>query len=206
MAAIAMNERPFRALAALLLTVTLALAACGSATPAGGPPPLEGATMGGPFTLTDQNGRRVSDRDFAGKYRLVYFGYTFCPDVCPVDMQVLGAGLRRFETQDATRAARVQPIFISVDPARDTPDVLRQYVAAFHPRFVGLTGSEDEIARVAREYAIHFQREAPNAQGAYLVDHTRIAVLYGPEGQPVAIIPHDQGADGVAAELARWVR
>ena len=109
-------------------------------------PPLKGATMGGPFTLTDQNGRRVSDRDFAGKYRLVYFGYTFCPDVCPVDLQVIGAGLRRFEASDPARAARVQPIFITVDPARDTPAVLRQYVAAFHPRLIGLTGSAEEIA------------------------------------------------------------
>ena len=162
--------------------------------------------MGGPFTLTDQNGRRVSDRDLAGKYRLIYFGYTFCPDVCPVDMQVIGAGLRRFEAQDAARAARVQPIFISVDPARDTPAVLRQFVAAFHPRLLGLTGSEAEIARVAREYRIYYQRGEPSANGGYMVNHTRMAVLYGPEGQPIAIIPTDQGPDAVATELGKWVR
>jgi protein SCO1/2 len=197
-----MNEsasRPFT-LAALLLA--LVLGACSSSS---APPPLEGASMGGPFTLTDQDGRRVSDRDFAGKYRLVYFGYTFCPDVCPVDMQVIGAGLRRFEAQDAARAARVQPIFISVDPGRDTPPVLRQFVAAFHPRMIGLTGSEAEIARVAREYRIFYER-GEASPGGYMVNHTRIAVLYGPEGQPITIIPHDQGPEGVAAELGRWVR
>src|SRR3954453_15476897 len=140
-----MNESASRRTAILLATL-LALAGCSGG---GATPPLAGASMGGHFTLTDQNGHRVSDRDFAGKYRLIYFGYTFCPDVCPVDMQVIGAGLRRFEAQDSARAARGQPIFISVHPARDTPAVLRQFVAAFNPRMIGLTGSEAEIAQVA---------------------------------------------------------
>jgi protein SCO1 len=198
-----MNESASRLFTFVTLLIALALGACSSPS---APPPLEGASMGGPFTLTDQNGRRVSDRDFAGKYRLVYFGYTFCPDVCPVDMQVIGAGLRRFEAEDQARAAKVQPIFISVDPARDTPAVLRQFVAAFHPRMIGLTGSEAEIAQVAREYRIFYERGEPSPGGGYMVNHTRIAVLYGPEGQPIAIIPHDQGPEGVATELGHWVR
>jgi protein SCO1 len=195
----AARRRPFL----LALLAALALAACSGGS---APPPLQGATMGGPFTLTDQNGRRVSDRDFAGKYRLVYFGYTFCPDVCPVDMQVIGAGLRRFEADQPARAARVQPIFVTVDPARDTPPVLRQFVAAFHPRMIGLTGSEAEIAQVARRYRIFYERGEAGAGGGYMVNHSRMAVLYGPEGEPIAMIPHDQGPDGVAAELERWVR
>jgi protein SCO1/2 len=199
-----MNESASRLFNIVTLLVALLLGACSS--PSAAPPPLEGASMGGPFTLTDQNGRRVSDRDFAGKYRLIYFGYTFCPDVCPVDMQVIGAGLRRFEAEDEARAARVQPIFISVDPARDTPAVLRQFVAAFHPRMIGLTGSEAEIAQVAHEYRIYYERGEASPGGGYMVNHTRIAVLYGPEGQPMAIIPHDQGPEGVADELGRWVR
>ena len=198
-----MNECASRLLTLAGLAFALLLAACSSPAAA---PPLEGASMGGPFTLTDQNGRRVSDRDFAGKSRLIYFGYTFCPDVCPVDMQVIGAGLRRFEAEDPARAARVQPIFITVDPARDTPAVLRQFVAAFHPRMIGLTGSEAEIAQVAREYRIFYERGAASPGGGYMVNHTRMAVPYGPEGQPIAIIPFDQGPDGVAAELGRWVR
>ncbi len=148
-----MNESTLLRPAALLaLWLALLLGACARA-PAEAPP-LQGATMGGSFTLTDQNGRRISDAAFAGKYRLVYFGYTFCPDVCPTDMATLGAGLRSFEASDPARAARVQPIFITVDPARDTPAVLRQFVSQFHPRFIGLTGSEDEIAQVARAYRI----------------------------------------------------
>lgn len=187
---------------ALLLAVML-LGACRGD---GGATPLEGATLGGPFTLTNHEGRRVSESEFAGKYRLVYFGFTFCPDVCPVDLQAIGAGLRQFERDAPARAAKVQPIFITVDPARDTPDVLRQYVAAFHPRLIGLTGSEEEIARVARAYGIYFRRGEPAQGGGYGVDHARMAILYGPEGQPIAIIPHDQGPAGVAEELDRWVR
>lgn len=199
-----MNEsalvRPATLLALLLV---LLLGACGQAASVEDPP-LKGSTMGGPFTLTDQNGRRVSDRDFAGKYRLVYFGYTYCPDVCPVDMRVIGAGLRQFEGSDPARAAKVVPIFITVDPARDTPPVLRQFVANFHPRLIGLTGSEDEIARVAREYGISYAR-GDGTGGGYLMNHTRYAILYGPAGEPIAIIPHDEGPNGVASELAKWV-
>jgi len=200
-----MNECAFRRPAALLALMALALAAggCAQAPP---PPPLQGATMGGPFTLTDQNGRRISDSAFAGKYRLVYFGFTFCPDVCPTDMQVLGAGLGRFEAGDPELGARIQPIFVSVDPARDTPPVLRSFVANFHPRFIGLTGSEDEIARTARAYGVFYERATPGRDGGYNVDHSRMAVLYGPQGEPIALIPHDQGPAGVAAELERWVR
>ncbi|MEA3013970.1 MAG: hypothetical protein QOD42_2515 [Sphingomonadales bacterium] len=192
------------ALVAFPLAILIAyLLGAFSPEPAGSPPRT--ATLGGPFTLTDQNGRRVSDTAFAGKYRLIYFGYTFCPDVCPVDMQVIGAGLRRFEERDPERAARVQPIFISIDPERDTPAVLRQYVSAFHPRLIGLTGSAEEIAGVARAFGIYYSR-AGGSGGGYLMDHTRYAGLYGPQGEPIVGIPHDKGPEGVAAELERWVR
>jgi protein SCO1/2 len=200
-----MNESAF-ARPATLIALLLAVVLSGCEGGRAAPPPLEGATMGGAFTLTDQFGRRVSDTAFAGKYRLVYFGFTFCPDVCPVDMQVIGAGLRQFEADDAARAARVQPIFISVDPARDTPAVLRQFVANFHPRFVGLTGGEDEIARTARAYGVFYERARPGQGGGYNVNHSRMIVLYGPEGQPIAIVPHDRGPAAVAGELERWVR
>jgi protein SCO1/2 len=171
------------------------------------PPPLAGATMGGPFALAGSNGRVVRDSDFAGRYRIVYFGFSFCPDVCPVDLQVVGAGLRRFEASDPARAARVQPLFITVDPERDTIEVLRAYVANFHPRLIGLRGSEAETARIARAYGVYYNRAPPARPGAdYLVNHSRMIVLYGPQGEPVAILPHDQGPDGLAAELDRWVR
>lgn len=189
-----------KAFAALLL----ALAACGPAGPA--EPPLAGAAIGGPFTLTDQDGRKVSDTAFAGRYRLVYFGYTFCPDVCPIDVQKLSQGLARFEQEKPALGAKVQPIFITVDPARDTPPVLKQFVAAFHPRLIGLTGSPTEIAAVAKEYGVYFKRAPGGAADAYLVDHARLAVLQGPKGEPIALIPQDGTAEEIAGELAKWVR
>jgi protein SCO1/2 len=187
----------------LTLAGALLLGACSSQPSS--TPPLEGARIGGPFTLTDQDGRKVSDRSLAGKYRLIYFGYTFCPDVCPVDMQVLGQGLRTFETDDPARAARVQPIFITVDPERDTPAVLKQFVGNFHPRFIGLTGTRAEIDAVAKRFTIYSARQGKPGARDYLVDHSRMALLFGPKGEPIAIVPHDQGASAVAAELERWV-
>ncbi len=189
----------------LLLLLGLLLGACGETRPAE-EPPLKGARLGGAFSLTDQNGRRVTQQSWPGKYQLLYFGYTYCPDVCPIDMRVLGAGLRRFEERDPVAGAKVQPIFVSVDPARDTPSVLREFVANFHPRLVGLTGTPDELASMARAYGGYFQRREGATPGAYLMDHSRNAVLYGPDGGPLAMIPYDQGPEAAASELARWVR
>ena len=197
--------------AIITLLLSLLLGACGPA-PLPEDSPVKGAAMGrngpggGHFTLTDQNGRRVSDTHFAGNYRLIYFGYTFGPDVCPVDTRVLGAGLTRFEQRDPALGAKVQPIFVTVDPARDTPAVLREFLANFHPRFIGLTGTPEELARVARAYGASYTREEGATPGSYLMQHSRVVVLYGPENEPLAIIPYDQGPDGVANELARWVR
>jgi len=191
------------ALASLLLT-PLALGGCSGAPET---PPLAGATIGGPFTLTDQDGRKVSDRDFAGKYRLIYFGYTFCPDVCPLDVQTLMKGFRRLETDNPALAARIQPIFITVDPARDTPPVLKQFVRAFHPRLIGLTGSEAEIAAVAKRFAIYYKKQQPAAGASgYLMDHSRQAMLFGPQGEPIALITQDKDADAVVADIERWAR
>ncbi len=162
--------------------------------------------MGGAFRLTNQDGKTVTDADFAGKYRLVYFGYTFCPDICPTDLADIGKGLAAFEKVDPKRAAKVEPIFITLDPARDTPAVVKEFVSNFHPRMVGLTGPEKDIDAVAQRYGIAYMREKPNAQGAYLVDHVRIVVLYGPKGEPIAIMPQNAKPQAFADELARWVR
>lgn len=199
-----MNEYArFRAWTMIPLLLALLLGGCG---PAGkSEPPLKGASIGGPFTLTNQDGQQVSDTDLNGRYRLVYFGYTFCPDVCPVDLQVIGQGLRQFERSDPARAQKVQPVFITTDPERDTPAVLKQYVAAFHPRLIGLTGTPKQIAEVAKEFGIYFAKRETEGSSDYLVDHSRVAILFGPKGEPIAIVPHDKGAEGVAAELDRWV-
>ena len=199
-----MNEAPLFRLRSLLAgLLALLLAACSPAPKEA--PPLEGAAIGGPFALTDQDGRTVRDTDFRGKYRLVYFGFTYCPDVCPVDLQLVGQGLRQLEKSDPALAAEVQPIFISIDPERDTPAVLKSYVAAFHPRLIGLTGTPEQIADVAKRHGVYYAKQGDSAAKEYLVDHSRILLLFGPEGEPIAIVPHDKGADAIAAELRRWV-
>ena len=166
--------------------------------------PLAGARIGGPFVLTDQHGRTVTDRSLAGRYRIMYFGYTFCPDVCPTDVQAIGAGLKKLEAENAALASRIVPVFITVDPARDTQAVVGQFVANFHPRMIGLTGTPQQVAAVAREYGVAFNLEKPNAPGSYLVSHSRQTYLMSPEGKPLALLPADQGADAVVAEIKRW--
>ncbi len=198
------NQILSRALAALLLLaapVSL-LSGCNQASET---PPLADAKIGGPFTLTDQDGRKVSDTDFAGKYRLIYFGYTFCPDVCPVDVQNLMKGYKQIEASNPVLAAKIQPIFITVDPARDTPAVLKQFVGAFHPKLIGLTGSEAEIAAVAKQFAIFYKKQdgTPGTPG-YLVDHSRQAMLFDPQGKPLALIAQDKDAATVVADIERW--
>jgi protein SCO1/2 len=188
--------------------LSLALAACLAAcSPAqSSAPPLAGASIGGPFTLTDQNGARFSSDRLDGKYRLVYFGYTFCPDICPVDLQHIGQAMRQLEKQDPALAAKVQPVFITTDPERDTPAVMKEYAAAFHPRLIGLTGSPDEIAKVSRAYGVYAQKQETEGSSGYLVNHSRIAFLFGPQGEPILMLPHEQGAGAIVAELKRWVR
>ncbi|TPG20417.1 SCO family protein [Sphingomonas koreensis] len=169
-------------------------------------PPLAGASIGGPFTLIDQDGKTVSDRDFAGKYRIIYFGYTFCPDVCPVDMQNLGAAMRLLDRDNPTLSARIAPIFISVDPERDTPAVLKQFVSAFYPRLIGLTGSPAAIKQVADEYRIFYQKQPAEADGGYLVQHSRQAYLFSPAGKPMALLPVEGPPGPIVAEIERWAR
>ena len=191
----------------LSLAAAMLLAACNPSAPTQQQePPLAGARIGGPFSLTDQNGRTVTDRSFAGKYRIVYFGYTFCPDVCPVDVQTIGAGLKAFEARDPAKAAGIVPIFITVDPERDTPAVIREFVGNFHPRRVGLTGSPEAIAATAKAYGVYFAKQKPGPGGGYIMDHSRQAYLMGRDGKPLALLPVEQGAEKVADELQRWVR
>ncbi|AMK16407.1 MULTISPECIES: SCO family protein [Sphingobium] len=218
MAGHAMNK----ALRSVILPFTALLVACNmgagdnaSSDAQNAPGDLAGARIGASFTLTNQDGEKVAWDDFKGKYRLVYFGYSYCPDVCPVDLQRIMQAFTQFEKADAGRAAKVQPIFITVDPERDTPAVLKTYVAAFHPRLIGLTGSPDEIAKVAKDFVVIFNREKAQGSSDYLVSHSRTPYLFGPDGQPVALVPvddpgtadQDEGApDKVLAFLEKWVK
>ncbi len=204
-----------RAGATMLLGAALALSGCGG--PGDPPPakaPLEGARVGGPFTLTDHTGAERRDSDFAGQYRLMYFGYSYCPDVCPIDMQKLMQGLAQFERSDPARGARVVPMFITVDPERDTPEALAPFVARYHPRLIGLTGAPDVIGAVAKSFLVTAIKQEGSAPDAYLIAHTQLAYLMDGAGKPVALLPiddprtdTDEGAPAlVAAALDKWVR
>jgi protein SCO1 len=199
-----------------LAVLTLGLFACnsGPAQPPLSAAPLAGAAIGGQFTLIDQLGKERSYAEFDGKFRLVYFGYTNCPDICTPDMQHLMAGLKAYETANPKLAEKVQPIFITVDPKRDTPAVLKQFVSAFHPRLIGLTGDEKAIADAAKSFAIYAQRVEGSSAENYLMSHSQTPYLMGPDGKPLALLPADrpdsEANEGdpklVAQELAKWVR
>ena len=203
-----MNRRamtnPIRIPTAFLLP--LALAACGSPAPqASERPPLEGAAIGGPFALVDKASEPVSWDDFAGKYRIVYFGYTFCPDACPMDVQKMMQGFAQFEKAQPALATQVQPIFITIDPARDTPKAVGEFAAAFSPRLIGLTGTQAQIDAAAKAF-VAYHAKGKETPGGYLMDHSRNAYLMGRKGEPIAMLPVDKQPKDVAAELAKWVK
>jgi len=196
------------ALAAILMGT---LAACNPASSGGSAqqnsePPLAGAKIGGDFTLTNQDGGKTSTSDFAGQYRIIYFGYSYCPDVCPVDLQRLMQGLALAEKNDPSLKAKIQPIFITIDPERDQPEQLKQYVSAFHPRLIGLTGSEGEIADVAEKYLITYNKRETEGASEYLMDHSRQTYLFSPDGEPLALLPHDGTPQQIADEIVRWMK
>lgn len=190
----------------LPLALGLALAACHAAAPeAAQAPPLAGASIGGAFTLVDKDGRTVRWADFAGRYRIVYFGYTFCPDACPTDVARMMQGYARFAAAKPALAGKVAPLFITIDPARDTPKAVGEFAAAFSPALIGLTGTPAQVDQAARAFKVYYARGASSA-GGYLMDHSRIAYLMGRDGAPIAMLPLDQGPDAVAAVLAMWVK
>ena len=143
------------------------------------------AVVGTPFTLTNQQGKRVSLADFRGKIVLLYFGFTFCPDVCPTDMLAIAQTI----TALGRRGDQVQPVFITLDPARDTRELLRGYVAAFHPRMIALTGSEDEIRRVATAYKVFYEKVTPLHSKTYFIDHAAFTFLLDRQGNYVSFFP-----------------
>lgn len=188
----------------LLIAGALALAGCGGGAPEQ-EPPLAGAAIGGDFALTNAAGETVRWGDFAGKYRVVYFGYAFCPDVCPTDMQRVAQGLKLLKAQDPAKAEAITPIFITIDPERDTREVVGEFAAAFSPDIIGLTGTPEQIAATAKAFKVYYAKGETTPGGGYLVDHSNITYLFGPDGEPIATLPTDKGGEAVAAELARWV-
>jgi protein SCO1/2 len=168
----------------------------------GGTTPRSVPAIGGPFTLTQGNGQVVTDRDFRGRYLLVYFGYTSCPDICPTTLSAIADAIDIL----GSRAERLQPLFITVDPSHDTPAIVRAYVRSFSPRIIGLTGTQVEIRAVEQEYrvssAIH--QTGPGAND-YTVDHTAVLFLVAPDGRYLAPFSATETGPELAKKLAKYI-
>jgi cytochrome oxidase Cu insertion factor (SCO1/SenC/PrrC family) len=154
------------------------------------------APVGDAFALPDAAGKVRSLDEFRGRLVLLYFGYAYCPDVCPTDLAAIGGALRLL----GDKAADVQPLFVTLDPARDTPQVLREYAAAFHPSFIALHGTEAETQRIARSYKVFYEK-VPDGKGGYGIDHAAFTFLLDRNGKYVAFFPPGTKPDRMAALL-----
>lgn len=153
--------------------------------------------IGGPFTLSDQKGRRVGPAQWRGKLVVMYFGYTSCPDACPTELGSIAAAMAAMGADGDA----VQPVFVTLDPQRDTPAVLAAYVRSFNPRFVGLWGTEREIRRVASSYKVFYEKVARPGSGFYLIDHSSFIYVLNTAGQFAGYFPPGTSGDRIAAQL-----
>ena len=207
-----MPDHPYRR--ALLIAGLGGLAAVGAATWLRGaaqapvnPPPVPGETalppgirLGGPFTLVDDHGTAFTDQDLRGGWTLLYFGYTACPDVCPTELQTMAAALDLLPPE---LAARVRPVFVTIDPERDTPERLAGYVALFDPRLVGLTGTAGQVAQAARAFRVYYARARAEGSTDYLMDHSSFIYLLDPDGAVRALFRAGVTAEDLATALRR---
>jgi len=155
--------------------------------------------VGGPFALIDHNGRPRTDEDFRGKLVLVYFGFTYCPDICPTDLQNIGLAL----DQLGQEAEKVQPLFITVDPERDTAEHLKEYLQSFHPSFIGLTGDTSAIRAAADAFKVYYARVSNGQGDDYTVDHTAFIYLMGADGGYVGFFPPGTSPERIAEMLRK---
>jgi protein SCO1 len=157
------------------------------------------ATIGGPFELVDQRGRKVSDEDFRGRYLLVYFGFTYCPDVCPTELQVISTALERL----GKLAQNVQPLFVTVDPERDTTAVLASYLKHFDPRILGLTGGQAQVAKAIKAYGVYAAKDTHNAGAAgYVVNHSTAVYFMDTHGHYIEHFNYGTTPEDMAAHMA----
>jgi protein SCO1/2 len=169
---------------------------------AGGVQMPQGLSLGGPFALTDQSGRAVTEADFAGRFLLVYFGFTYCPDVCPTELGTIAASMDALGDQ----AERVTPVFVTVDPERDTPEVMADYVSRFHPRMMGLTGTPEQVAAAARAYRVFYAKVDRPEMTQYLMDHSSFIYLVGPDGRVRSLFRPNTDPEAIAQAVRGQLR
>ncbi|MBE9606545.1 SCO family protein [Acetobacteraceae bacterium H6797] len=161
-----------------------------------------GVKLGGAFSLVDNTGKNVTEKDFAGRWLVVYFGYSFCPDVCPTELGNIAAAMDELGPQ----SEKITPVFISVDPERDRPANLNEYVALFHPRLVGLTGSIEQVTEVARRYRVYFRKETRTDNADYLMDHSSFIYLVGPDGMVKTVLRPQSSPETIAGAVRAQLR
>ena len=202
-----------RARIIVIIVIAFAVGALGAVLLRGGggqqtgaPQSTGRALIGGPFTLTDHNGRTVTEKDLLGKYSLVVFGYTFCPDICPTELGLMTEALNKL----GPKADAITPVFITIDPKRDTVEQMKNYVGSFHPRFIGLTGTEEQIRQAASGYRVYYAQSGGGGGGdpktdAYLMDHSTFIYLMDPKGQYVSHFGYGLSAEDLAGRLEKSV-
>jgi protein SCO1/2 len=173
--------------------------------------PFQEVAIGGAFSLTNEKGEARSEADFAGAPMLIYFGFTYCPDVCPMSLDVMGAALETLEAQNPKLFAALQPVFISVDPLRDTPEQLDDYLSYFHPKISGLTGTPEQIAMMKKAFRVYAVRrdlpeETAQDKGSYNVDHSSFFYLMDGKGRYLAHFDHGLEAQSLARKIAAKLR
>lgn len=166
-----------------------------------GPADYSGVDLGGDFTLTDHDGARVGPADFDSDYLLIYFGYAFCPDVCPTELAEMSQALDMLGDE----AGRVQPLFVTIDPERDTPEVLAGYVPLFHPRLVGLTGSAEDIGSAAEAYRVYYRRVESEAYTYYLMDHSSFIYFTDGTGDLLYLFAPRHSPEEMAETIRRFM-
>lgn len=158
----------------------------------------------GPFSLVTHKGEKVTDESFLGRYMLVFFGYTNCPDVCPTDLQVMSEAMDMLGVQ----SKRVQPLFITLDPERDTEEVMADYVRNFHPKLIGLTGTKKQIGAAAKIYGIQKRKFYPpdGDNTDYLLDHSAAIILIGPDGGGLSMFPHGISPEDIVKDIKGYLK
>lgn len=186
----------------LVACASIVLTACGAGAPKFDASDVTGSSFGHDFSLEDPDGKRRTLADFRGKAVVVFFGYTQCPDVCPATLATLAEAMKRLGAD----ADRVQVLFVTVDPERDTPELLKQYVPAFDPRFLGLRGDADATARTAKEFRIIYQKVPGATPGTYTMDHSAGSYVFDPQGRLRLFVSNGQGPDVYTHDLRELLR
>jgi protein SCO1/2 len=163
--------------------------------------PVTDDAFGGPFTLTDQSGQTVTDKNFTGKYRLIYFGFTYCPAICPTELSKMTAALNTL----GDKGKAIVPMFITVDPERDTAEKMKNYVSLFHPSLVGLTGTPEQIKTTLKEYKIYAAKRQDEGMTDYTMDHSSFVYFMDPHDRLLHIFKSEDTADVMADTVSKWL-